>query len=894
LQYDLSIALDNQLPELSGPIFEDPDSPGVDFLGGYGPDWELVKSFWLLREDADDGVIGIRGHRSHQWDPSLYSNLGRILSDNYGSPSAETTLAPQAGVSPLVTSFHLYFFASIEPAGSQLVDGDLLNTYQARLDYLPEITIWNPYNVTLTGDLLMAISTSGATKFKMVVDLLELPEGETPESDWSDAEVDSYRMQDPDGDRLLFDGFRFFALWNQGHSQDLRFKLPLPSGGLAPGEALTFRLAEPIERPGPYKVVELSSDVVDFGAGIYEVSDLRDPDENVGYFDPDLSGNDYFLNMRIRNTDSETASLDYDALPFYDHSANYNQAWVAFRLYTYDDDTVGDLLQYQMETIVGTIPGFQNTDNPSITSYSISMTSPRYTDIDLSTGFSNADRVDGTNFAPYFGFEIALPFNEVAALDKSPLDINHHVERLYGYFNLRSPRYVSMKSASESGSGGNDARTHIGYTHYTDQMLYAYEPNFGGGVLGPRDWSEGGNGVSQMSLFDLPSSDEPFTTVGQLSHLNLVDTAYGPNIQVGNSQPSIYLDPWDLKNTDGDFADWAYLANDALWDRYFFSTYSSVWGDAQIRHPLYEVSESVLDDPSEWADPETSAANILVNGRFNINSTSVEAWKVFLSTYLSDSQALITDVSSENVSDHAVFLRPQSPLQQSLDESGVDTADFPTNEELYAGYRALSMDEVDSLAINLVEEVKKRGPFLSVAEFVNRAYVPDSSSSNALDVVDDATIVELANNTERMGALQSAIERSGLNQSLNAGVNYQAPGDASNVLGDYSSLPKNPPAGAGSFFQDAPGYLSQSDILARMGSLVSARSDVFVIRSYGRVTNPIDPDEVTGEVWLEAIVQRIPEPVEPSETNPLEPEDPQTMGRKFEVIAFRWLNQDDV
>jgi hypothetical protein len=91
-----------------------------------------------------------------------------------------------------------------------------------------------------------------------------------------------------------------------------------------------------------------------------------------------------------------------------------------------------------------------------------------------------------------------------------------------------------------------------------------------------------------------------------------------------------------------------------------------------------------------------------------------------------------------------------------------------------------------------------------------------------------------------------------------------------------------------------PGYLLQSDLLKPMASVLSARSDTFIIRSYGDVRNG---DQVVSKAWCEAVVQRCPDyvgdSVQPWET-PAAGTDDETFGRRFRVVSFRWLGEDEV
>ncbi|TVR50846.1 MAG: hypothetical protein EA425_08790 [Puniceicoccaceae bacterium] len=76
-----------------------------------------------------------------------------------------------------------------------------------------------------------------------------------------------------------------------------------------------------------------------------------------------------------------------------------------------------------------------------------------------------------------------------------------------------------------------------------------------------------------------------------------------------------------------------------------------------------------------------------------------------------------------------------------------------------------------------------------------------------------------------------------------------------------------------------------------------ARSDTFLIRAYGDVVNPLRPNRIIGRAWCEAIVQRIPDYVDP---NLNEPHDVPTgninerLGRRYVITAFRWLSREDI
>ena len=162
---------------------------------------------------------------------------------------------------------------------------------------------------------------------------------------------------------------------------------------------------------------------------------------------------------------------------------------------------------------------------------------------------------------------------------------------------------------------------------------------------------------------------------------------------------------------------------------------------------------------STSSDPDyrfqTVASDLLLDGAFNINSTSVDAWVAQLSS--------LREHSVENVS----IGSGETPVVRFLDEP--DSNDWNK-------IRILSDDEIEDLAKAIVKQVKLRGPFLSMADFVNRrlALGPmDSDPSKAKgtrvnfvlhDLSDWGKYPEDKYTAQGLrGAVQSAIADSGLN-----------------------------------------------------------------------------------------------------------------------------------
>ena len=229
------------------------------------------------------------------------------------------------------------------------------------------------------------------------------------------------------------------------------------------------------------------------------------------------------------------------------------------------------------------------------------------------------------------------------------------------------------------------------------------------------------------------------------------------------------------------------------------------------------------------------AAEFLVNrGGFNVNSTSEEAWKALLFSLRGLARPALSGGLSEG--DH--------PFSRSLinGEPGNTAIDGKLNSKTWRGFRSLTDSEVEDLAKEIVQQVKLRGPFLSLSDFVNRRLSLDEAISRA-------------------GALDAAINRTGINNDLETGdggsvdlSSDRAYNTPEGTASDMSTLPNRVD------FKTAglPGYFSQADLLTPLAPALSVRGDTFVIRAYGYTSEIGGGDEPAAEAWCEAVVQRNP------------------------------------
>jgi hypothetical protein len=398
------------------------------------------------------------------------------------------------------------------------------------------------------------------------------------------------------------------------------------------------------------------------------------------------------------------------------------------------------------------------------------------------------------------------------------------------------------------------------------------------------------NGTNAATIYEIPMA--PLQSIAQLRHANGGSLGSVPYVTytVGESRahPAIPSDATVIKLDATRVAlDHSWLANDRLWDQYWFSTLSTLQGLAytgsaavtqkQLADEFFAGTRELPNNRNiayvpagkATADAVTaaltaggkqSAAYIMTEGGFNVNSTSVPAWVSVLSSLSESDIPLIT--GSTEKAPGAPFLRirrPVGPANGSLD----------SKEKLWKSYRSLDPGQIQKLAEEIVAEIRTRGPFLSMAEFVNRRLGSPGELTNK-------------------GAIQAALDRSNVNAIMESNARPVAAADVS-AYGWQNGAAVVGNTGAG-----APGEVSQGDVLSAIGSVISVRSDTFRIRAYGDARDA--SGTIIARTYCEAIVQRIPEYVDTADLPEATATSPANIqfGRQFKIVAFRWLNPSEV
>ena len=276
---------------------------------------------------------------------------------------------------------------------------------------------------------------------------------------------------------------------------------------------------------------------------------------------------------------------------------------------------------------------------------------------------------------------------------------------------------------------------------------------------------------------------------------------------------------------------------------------------------------------------------------FNVNSTSVDAWTAFLSG-LRD-RVCAAQMGSIGGEARSVFSRLRVPLNGEG-----SSACEPTSQAAWAGARVLTDAEIRLLAKCIVYEVKSRGPFLSLADFVNRRLAPKAVHGSS------------------QGAIEAAIARSGVNKQLETPLfrrSLNSVNDNNHVefRVDYDKQPASKNWGI-------PSHIIQSDILQPLAPAMTVRGDTFTVRCVGE---SVENGKVMARAYLEVIVCRSPEYVAHVDVNVRSvpegknrPTDPALnidrvssevtagdlssvnakFGRKFRVQSMKWLDKQEI
>lgn len=477
--------------------------------------------------------------------------------------------------------------------------------------------------------------------------------------------------------------------------------------------------------------------------------------------------------------------------------------------------------------------------------------------------------------------------------------------------------------------GGQQKSSEVGLAMQSYDLRFVEMSSFDGFPLGidiDPDTKRGyfgadgsvGEGSSFVNMLHVPMA--PSASMGDLIHANLASGSTLPRVvhPFGNSRAHPLVDVGRVSSRVGaaNFVDHSYLLNDGLWDSYYFSSIAEYTGASFAKtRSLEDVMRGVLEgrvpalnsrivpvsavgDPKILAktlsnlDPASRGRQLAkyvgINGPFNVNSTSVDAWRAFLSSLrgraihglkLSGTGLAQTlgdaDYSTTN---ETPFVRSSKPLSGPSASGG----------ERWSAFRTLTDKQIEDLAKSIVQEITLRGqkdgaPLMTVGEFANRRL----GAGGDLHA--------------QAGLLQTAIDKlDGASDQINEIARRQDSDDITSgqIVAERKKGAANLEVLNGKTAEGAPTTITQGDLMAALAPVVTVRGDTFKIRSYGEALAP-NGTTVLARAWCEVIVQRLPEFVDPvdapeTEIDALTSSVNRTFGRRFEILSFRWLSDKEV
>lgn len=815
LKRDLNRALYDTPAPVTGSIFTD--------AGGIGPDWDIARSWVKLKVDTGSGFPTapvVQAHRE---------------SNQFAGAVA------QHGVGPIISRWGIEWWVRIERTSGN--PGAPLSTYALGLGIRPVLQLTNPYNVRLPATAYRLSHNFGqdgshsGIRWKVGTSdleyswatLLGLPSGSNllnGTRPWLHFTTPSVVIEP--GETVIFtpssknwatnltaDGFN---LLTRGENTDGVLRFPIP---IAPG-TVTW---EQLDTPGtPFRLGENKGPNWDDGAGRnftfqLAVDDGRSPVSLVSNLGEPLSRLE-----RLGNNKFEQSSWLADARGWARSGSTSGKVVQVFDTYLGND-----VLSYY--------PG-GTTNRPWMRDYN-----------------------------PRFGFP--------STPDGRPL------------VNGSSADGNPWRNASVWGLRYGQA----GWQTKIDPM--EFPPGSGSVIWGTQTAPP--IGQARIVLYDLPTGD--ILSPGQLQHVNLGgrDRPLRPNPRVipdggaNGSKPgqAATIQPtYIVGNSYRDPAvsrpeityDWSYRANQEIWDRWFASGIPTSLTAGELAAgslPNPRMRPIETQKLAEVKNINKAAANLMVEGMFNLNSTSVEAWKALLGSTANGSSPVAAPGDTSLTFDPASGADPAARYARTLITNQAAGGGGMSNVggdplSRWSGPIQLTDAQLNDLAKGIVQRIKDRTkvmgrPFASLSEFINR------------------------NTSKELGILQETFDQKALPTGTPGGTSLTGGRLNENFLGSFATANIEP--------EGAPGALRQGDFLQAVGSFINVRSDTFRIRAYGEKRSG---SIITAQAWCEVIVQRTPDYVDPKDAPEtalasLAPNSVNAIfGRRFIIKSFRWLNSSEL
>jgi len=469
-------------------------------------------------------------------------------------------------------------------------------------------------------------------------------------------------------------------------------------------------------------------------------------------------------------------------------------------------------------------------------------------DISFET-FDTGTTIDSDSRSVRFGYQMQRDESGFVAISSDPWEKSR-------WLRVEDPR-SSRPTFDETGVGIGAFQMPNGPdpTAYTStaisQIDFLFDRVAGNSGLSP---------IEDVPLFEL-FRQRPIS-IGELQHLNIVGDKDNPSrpFTIGNSWGEDTTSPFNR------IFDEAFFSGLALSD----TTPDISAGEALPNHRLRPSSTLTGATATSLQDllnaEEYSSEKLLVEGSFNLNSTSGDAWAAILGSIfirewevanINSNGDLDEDLPRLKVEIGQTILRfPQSAHE--VFDYGYRPSTRPPTEYFRVGAKFFRNDSGKSdtepyrklgnaIAERVGERIRLLGPFVSIEEFLAPV-----ESDNFRDPKDSARYL-------------SAMERAIL---------------------DVVEL--NQTDSGADIWHHTSSFLSQADVMTGLAPVATMRGDTFIIRSVGRSQNDLQGNDIATAI-CEARIQRIPEVLDPSDdaVTPINT----GFGRKFVIGSIRWVTE---
>lgn len=296
------------------------------------------------------------------------------------------------------------------------------------------------------------------------------------------------------------------------------------------------------------------------------------------------------------------------------------------------------------------------------------------------------------------------------------------------------------------------------------------------------------------------------------------------------------------------------------------------------------ATENVDKPATSW---KTISSRLEVEGMFNVNSTSVKAWRALLGHARNQQIPYMGNTGKPQLAAAADYGFSRFSVAGDVEAKKSGTSGSFVGNAEYVGYRVFTGSQLDLLADEIVKQVRLRGPFLSLSEFVNRQL---SAGEPALAGAIQTALNKLTTSSQNpFSMLQRDLTPGGLGTNV---ATSTPPGGATGYA--------FPAAAAGYNLYGLPGWTRQADVLRPLAPILSARDDTFTIRAYGDARDATG-NTVKARAVCEATIRRTRNFVDPTDdatladlsndsgSLPARKAVNSIFGRRFEIVSFRWL-----